>query len=40
MRIAENTVKHHVGVVYETLGVTSRAEAITVALRRGYKATP
>jgi len=40
MRIAENTVKHHVGVVYETLGCTSRAEAITVALRRGYKATP
>jgi len=40
MRIAENTVKHHVGVVYETLGATSRAEAITVALRRGYKASP
>jgi len=40
MRIAENTVKHHMGVVYETLGATSRAEAITVALRRGYKATP
>jgi len=39
MRIAENTVKHHIGVVYETLGATSRAEAITVALRRGYKAT-
>jgi two-component system NarL family response regulator len=40
MRIAENTVKHHVGIVYETLGAASRAEAITVALRRGFKATP
>ncbi|MEA3194559.1 MAG: hypothetical protein QOD26_2892 [Betaproteobacteria bacterium] len=40
LHIAENTVKHHVAVVYEALGACSRAEAITAALRRGYKPAP
>ena len=40
LRISENTVKHHVGVVYDALGACSRAEAITAALSRGYKPSP
>ncbi len=33
--ISERTVKFHVGAIYEKLGVTSRTEAVTAALRRG-----
>jgi len=35
--IAENTVKHHIGEIYQSFGVTSRAEAMAAATRRGYK---
>lgn len=35
--ISQNTVKHHVGVIYEMLGSNSRAEAMAAAVCRGYK---
>ena len=35
--IAESTVKHHTGLIYEALGVASRAEAMAAAQRRGLK---
>jgi DNA-binding NarL/FixJ family response regulator len=37
LRMAENTVKHHVSAIYGVLGATSRAEAMATALRRGFK---
>ena len=40
LRIAENTVKHHVGEVYGALGASSRGEAMAAAVRRGYKSAP
>ena len=37
LRMAENTVKHHVSAIYAVLGVSSRAEAMATALRHGFK---
>ncbi len=37
LHIAESTVKHHTGVIYEALGVESRAGAMAAAQRRGLK---
>jgi len=37
LRMAENTVKHHVTAIYGLLDVATRAEAITTALRLGFK---
>lgn len=37
LRMAENTVKHHVSAIYGALGVSSRAEAMATAVRRGFK---
>jgi DNA-binding NarL/FixJ family response regulator len=37
LHIAESTVKHHTGVIYEVLDVETRAEAMAVAQRRGLK---
>jgi two-component system, NarL family, response regulator YdfI len=35
LAITERTVKFHVGAIFEKLGVSSRTEAVTAALRRG-----
>lgn len=35
LAITERTVKFHVGAIFDKLGVTSRTEAVTAALRRG-----
>lgn len=35
LNIAESTVKQHLGVIYEFLGVTTRAEAIVAVARMG-----
>jgi DNA-binding NarL/FixJ family response regulator len=37
LNIAQSTVKQHVSVIYEVLHVKTRAEAIVVATRQGYK---
>src|SRR6266480_2417554 len=37
LNIAESTVKQHVSVIYEVLHVKTRAEAMVVAARQGYK---
>lgn len=40
LKIAESTVKQHVGVIYEVLNAKTRAEAIVAATRRGYRGSP
>jgi DNA-binding NarL/FixJ family response regulator len=38
LHIAESTVKHHMGEIFETLRVSTRAEAMALAQRRGRQA--
>jgi DNA-binding NarL/FixJ family response regulator len=35
--MAENAVKHHLSAIYQSLGATTRGEAMIAATRRGYK---
>jgi len=35
LSLSENTVKYHIGHIFDKLGVQSRAEAVAVALQRG-----
>ena len=38
LTITDGTVKQHLSAIYQTLGVTSRVEAVSVAARRGIRA--
>lgn len=38
LMISDGTVKQHLSAVYQALGVSGRAEAVTVAARRGIRA--
>ena len=38
LAITDGTVKQHLSAIYQTLGVTSRVEAVSVAARRGIRA--
>jgi len=37
LAISDGTVKQHLSIIYQVLGVTSRAEAVSVAARRGIR---